>query len=70
MDINSFFSSVLPREFTQLRSEPLQTAYGRYITLDLVVLDLLADEVEVTQFGFPLTYTHQGFLFSKLFPDR
>jgi hypothetical protein len=68
-EIASLFETIGTREFTQLRTAPLREAYGEYLLLSLTVLDLLADEVEVTEFGFPYTLGHHGYLLSKVFPS-
>jgi hypothetical protein len=67
-EIDAFFPAITPREFTQLRSSPLRMTYGQYLLLDTVLLDILADEALITEFGFPQTFFHYGYLFQKLFP--
>jgi hypothetical protein len=67
-EIDAFFPSITSREFTQLRSAPLRSTYAEYLILDTVMLDVLNDESDLTEFGFPQTFFHYGYLFSKLFP--
>jgi hypothetical protein len=68
-EIDEFFPSITAREFTQLRGSPLRATYGQYLILDTTILDILADEAQITEFGFPQTFFHYGYLFQKLFPN-
>jgi hypothetical protein len=68
-DLDRFFPSLGERDFVQLRSEALRAAYGERILLTTVLLDIFGDEVLATEFGFPATAPHLGFLLRELFPE-
>jgi hypothetical protein len=66
--IDHLLSSIGAGQFAQLRSEPIRDAYGLELLYDATLLDLLADEVKTTEFGFVFTNSHFGYLFTKLYP--
>jgi hypothetical protein len=66
--LDKFFSSITSGQFAQLRTNPIRDAYGIELLYDTTLLDLLADEAKVTEFGFVFTNAHFGYLFTKLFP--
>jgi hypothetical protein len=57
-DIDHFLSSIGASQFAQLRSNPIRDAYGLELLYDTTVMDLLGDEVKVTEFGFVFTNAH------------
>jgi hypothetical protein len=66
--VDRFFSSLTGSQFAQLRTEPIRDVYGIELLYDTTLLDLLADEVKASEFGFVFTNWHFGYLFTKLFP--
>jgi hypothetical protein len=67
-DFDHFFTSVGVSQFMQLRTNPLRDAYGLELFYVTTLLDVLADEVDATQFGFVFTNYHFGYLFTKVSP--
>jgi hypothetical protein len=71
-EIESFLAAITAPEFAQLRSDPIRgdqsEGYGEYIFLSTAVLQLLAQSAPITEFGFPQTSFHYGFLLQQLMP--
>ena len=66
--LDVFFPSIDPPQFTQLRTEPIRSAYGRELMFVTTLLDILADKTKATEFGFVFAFPHFGYLYGKLLP--
>jgi hypothetical protein len=71
-ELEGFLAAITPPEFAQLRTDPIRSdqtgGYGEYVILSTAVLQLLAQSVPITEFGFPKTAFHHGYLLQQLMP--
>ncbi len=72
-DLETFLAAITAPEFAQLRTDPIRgdqtEGYGEYIFLSSAIMQLLAQTGPITEFGFPQTAPHHGYLLQQLLPE-